>query len=145
AAQPAHLPLAQGGDIHSRQRDLRTGLDGSAPGQKPHDRARCHGLARAAYAHERDGFSLVELEGNVAHGVDHTALDLEVDSDVPCVKDQLPTVLAEIVPFRWGEGVAFRHSRPFQYGSTASRRPSPSALKAKTVISTNTTGERIQG
>jgi hypothetical protein len=35
--------------------------------------------------------------------------------------------------------------RPPQYGSIASRRPSPSALNAKTVISTKPTGERIQG
>ena len=32
-----------------------------------------------------------------------------------------------------------------QYGSTASRKPSPSALKAKTVASTKPTGARIQG
>ena len=37
------------------------------------------------------------------------------------------------------------HDAPPQYGSIASRRPSPSALNAKTVTSTKPTGERIQG
>ena len=81
---------------------------------------------------QRDGLALVQGEGDVLHGLDLAAVDLEGDADVPGFDGNVT-----------GHGVT-GHVRP-QYGSTASRRPSPSALKAKTARRMKPTGDRIQG
>ena len=103
-------------------------------------------LPEPGLADQRNCLALVELEGDVAHGLELPAFDLEGDADVAGVEDELAAVLAEIVAFGRGEGVgrASAMVRP-QYGSMASRRPSPSALNANTVMSTKMTGDRIHG
>ena len=62
------------------------------------------------------------------------AVDLEGDADPARVDHDV------------AEGLGCHvHGLSPQYGSIASRRPSPSALNAKTVTSTKPTGERIHG
>ena len=105
AAQLAHLALSDMvEDVLAVERDARLLADRGALGQEPHERARRHRLARAALADERDGLALVELERDVAHGVDDAALDLEVDGDVAGIEDQLAAVRAEVVPVVGSEG-----------------------------------------
>ena len=81
------------------------------------------------------GLALVQPERHVAHGLDMAAVDLEGHADIARVDQR-------------GHGARSSFgaccAAP-QYGSIASRRPSPSALNANTVSSTKPTGDRIQG
>ena len=75
-------------DVLASEGDAGRFGDRGALGEQPHDGARGHRLARAAFADDGDRLAAMELEGDVAHRLDGAALDLEVDADVAGVEDR---------------------------------------------------------
>ena len=103
-------------------------------------------LPEPELADQGDRFALVQLERDAPHCLDDAAFDLELHLDIAGVDCELAAVSAKIEALGRGERVdRFSHALWSQYGSTASRNPSPRALNANTVTRTKTTGERIHG
>ena len=103
AAKLAEPLLAKAENVFAGELD-RGGLgDRGALRKEAHHGAGRHGLARAAFADNGDGFALVQLKGHVAHGMHRAALDPEVDGNVAGVENEFPIVFAEIEAFGGGQ------------------------------------------
>ena len=73
AADVAHVPLGNRGEVAALEADLATG-DAAGRGDEAHDRHGRHALAASRFTHQRDRFPAPHVERNVVDGVHETVL-----------------------------------------------------------------------
>ena len=120
AAQMAHLLFGQGQQVVAAEQDLAFGV---AVGlrQQAHGRQSGDAFARTRFTHHRDGFTRADIEGQVLDHRAPFAIHPERGGQIADRQQRL-------------RGHRRAHASPFNFGSMASRNPSPNRLSAKTTI-----------
>ena len=110
----APLAVRQGQEVDAGEaHDIRRHL--ARPGDEAHDGEHGDALAGAGFAHHAQQLAGLEGEVDAVHRPERAAMSLEFDR--------------EVADFEQGHG-----GQRFSFGSSASRSPSPSRLKASTVM-----------
>ena len=128
AAEGAHLVFTSGQHVLAFDEDLAAGDLRRHVRQDTHDGLGDRGLARAGLAHEAQGTALFQREAHAVDGVDGLAV-LGIDD-------------GQVFYFKKAHVPASFQSLSF--GSSASRRPSPSRFSASTVSAMATPGTVIR-
>ena len=96
-AQLAHLRRAGGGDLHLLEVDAPAGDLKRALGQQPHGRQRGHRFARAAFAHQAQGFTGTDVDIDAAQ--DRIGLAGAAEADGQAANGQNLFRLREVLGF----------------------------------------------
>ena len=152
-----HLLVRQAHEIRSVEHDL-AGIDRARRRDEAQDRQAGHALAATGFAHETHDLAAPDREIDPVDGLDHALAGLERGSQAPDLEDR-PAIPRPgrsacrrrhdlldggLVEGRSEDLDRGRVGHRLSRGSRASRRPSPSRLKAKTVSVRAMPGNRIR-
>src|SRR6185312_2009092 len=118
AAQMSHRLFLEADEFPALEAD-RT-RDPRALRREPHERERSHCLAGAGFADHPQALAFVERKRNPIDNAAKPVWSRQVDGEIGCFEQHQP--------------------RAFSFGSSASRRPSPSRLRPKTLSAIATPG-----
>ena len=123
AGQLAALPLGQGAQVPPVELHL-VGDHAAIVGDQAHDGQRGHALAGAGLADDAEDFALVHRQVDPIDRAELAGSGRKLDGKVADIKQRHDSPSSSI------GSISYR----FSLGSSASRSPSPSRLKASTVI-----------
>ena len=121
-----------GGDAARRHRD------------QPHHALHGHRFSTTGFTDDRQGFTGLNVETDAAHRLYDAAVGVELDPQPVYFKQCIHRASRIAASVRFAKSASYRqnvHSVPRMRASSASRSPSPSRLKASTVMLINTAGK----